>query len=176
MDPYGASAPPPVHENISDDYSLEFLPGKADPAAEIEPDDSVPTANRVASGAEIRGSLGFLNDVDVFCPGPQVKGAVKWVIRDAVDRPRDAGAVLGAELTRGSKEPLKILVHRAGVAGKPDATNVLSPYSTPSVTLDGDPTTGCVRLRLVHDPWAVGGSLLPSPGREPYLIKLEVAP
>jgi serine/threonine-protein kinase len=176
MDPYGAASPPPVYENISDDYSLEFTPTPADPAAEVEPDDSVPTANRVAAGAEVRGSLGFLNDVDVYCPGPQVKGAVRWVIRDALDRPRDAGAVLGVELTRGSKDPLKILVHRAGVAGKPDATNVVSPYSSPAVSLDGDPTTGCVRLRLMHDPWTTGGPPIPSPGREPYQIKLEVTP
>ena len=97
-------------------------------------------------------------------------------LHDALDRPRDAGSVLSAELTRVSKEPLKVLVHRAGVAGKIDVSNVMSPYSTPPVALDGDPSSACVRIRLAHDPWTTGTPPVPAPGRETYLIKLEVMP
>jgi serine/threonine-protein kinase len=179
MDPYGASTPPMVYENVSDEYALEFTPvrgEKVDPTWEIEPNDSLSTANRVAPGAEMRGSLGFHNDVDVLCPALSARGSARWVIRDAVERPRDAGAVLGVELLRGAKDPLKVMIHRAGAASKPDATNLVSPYTAPAVTLDGDPSAGCVKLRLMHDPWGSNALTLPPPGREPYLVKLEVTP
>jgi hypothetical protein len=71
---------------------------------------------------------------------------------------------------------VKVNVHRTGGQGKPDASNVFSPYLSPPVTLDGTASAGCVRLRLATDPWAPGSAHLPAPGRDPYHVKLEVVP
>jgi eukaryotic-like serine/threonine-protein kinase len=175
VDSYGNDIRPPVFENVSDPYTLSFLPAPADPALEIEPNEGPVTANRVAVGTELRGALSFVRDVDTFCPEEKATGtSVRWVIKDAVDRPREAGAVLEVSLDRGIKDALRTVVHRPGVNGPPTAQHVIGAFTTPSSKVEG--TTGCIQLRLVLDPWVGNAPRTPPAGSEPYMLRLEAAP
>ena len=177
MDPRGADAPPPVHENISDFYTLSFSPASPSESDEIEPNDSATTAVRVPLGAEIRGSLNFANDTDVLCPSAGLAGSsLRWTVRDSVSLVRPTGTALEASLDRGGiGGSTRYVVHRAGSQGKVDAGNVLSPFVSPVVKLDGATTTGCLSLRLVRDSWT-STTKDPLPSDEPYSVKLESAP
>jgi serine/threonine-protein kinase len=177
MDARSPDAPPLVHENVSDFYELSFARAEPEESAEIEPNDSPQTAVRVPLGAEIKGVLNFANDTDVICPATGLTGSkARWVIRDSISLVRPTGTALEASLDRGGVgSGLRLVVHRAGSPGKPDATNVLSPHTSPALKLDGGPSTGCLTLRLIRDPWVDGvKELLPSD--EPYSVKLEAAP
>jgi serine/threonine-protein kinase len=177
VDPYGKDQPPPAYENVSDPYTLDFGPAGSDLGFEIEPNDSASSANRVALGGEVRGTLGFVRDVDVFCPEDRATGNAKWTIKDAVDRPRDAGAVLEATIDRGvGKDPLRVMVHRKGVSGALNAQNVASPYASPAFHLEPGTNLGCLTLRLAWDPWSTAPTGTPPTGNEPYVITLEAMP
>ncbi len=175
VDPYGDEAPP-VLENVSDPYTLRFAPATPDAAREIEPNDTAAQSTRVAAGAEVRGQLSFARDVDVYCPDEATRGRVRWVIRDALERPRDPGALLEAVLDqKGMREPARALVHRAGVDGKEGDGHVIGTYTSPPFAAEGAAEEGCVKLKLVLDPW-VRGARFPWPGAETYAVKLERVP
>jgi hypothetical protein len=177
MDPRGADAPPAIHENVSDSYTLSFARAEPDASSEVEPNDSPQTANRVDVDTELKGGLRFANDTDVICPKMGLTGSkIRWSLRDSISLVRPTGTALEVNLDRGGiGGSQRFVVHRAGSAGKPDATNVLSPFTTPALKLNGGPTAGCVSLRLVRDPW-VDGAKDPLPSDEPYAVKLETAP
>jgi serine/threonine-protein kinase len=177
VDPYGRDAVPPVFENVSDPYEVEFGPESAPSSLEIEPNDTPQLATRVRPGMETRGALAFHRDIDVFCPPDNSGGGVRWLVKDAVDRARDAGAVVEATVERGgNKEAVKVVIHRNGVQGPAGPTQIVGPWTSPKVTLDGAPGTGCLTLRLVPDPWANTERKVPPPGPEHYSVKLEDAP
>ncbi|MCU0657943.1 MAG: serine/threonine protein kinase [Polyangiaceae bacterium] len=176
-DPRGADVPTPVHENISDHYTLTFAPTPPQDNVEVEPNDSPPTAVRVDLGAEIKGTLNFANDTDVYCPATALAGsALRWVLRESAGLPRPPGVALEATLDRGNVGGnARYVLHPPKAPGKPDATNVLSPFSTPPFKNNGGVSTGCVSLRLIRDPW-VSVSKDPLPSEEPYSLRLESAP
>ncbi|MCS6898282.1 MAG: serine/threonine-protein kinase [Myxococcales bacterium] len=168
---------PVVHENVSDYYTLTFAQAAPEEATEVEPNDSTHTATRISLGTELRGVLNFTNDTDVICPAAGLTGGkVRWIIRESISLVRPTGTALEATLDKGGVGGgLRFVIHRAGSPGKPDATNVLSPHTTPALKLDGSPSTGCLTLRLIRDPWVDRvKELLPSD--EPYAIRLESAP
>jgi len=173
-DPHGADATPPVHENISDSYTLRFEKAEAAEGVEVEPNDTPQTATRIGLGVEVKGTLNFFNDEDVICPKGGLTGSsIRWVVRDSVALVRGVGTALEVTFDRGGvTTPTRLVVHRAGSAGKPDATNVLSPHTTAVTKLDGAPATGCIKLKLTRDTWA-SSSKDPSPSDEPYSVKLE---
>ena len=170
---------PPVHENVSDFYTLTFGPAAGGDEVESEPNDTPMSARRVSPGVDVRGTLNFSNDEDVLCPPAGFAGPVRWQLRDAFALGRPSGTALEATLARGSlKDSLRVVVHRPGslAPGKPDGVQVVSPYSTPPLKLDGAPTTGCLRLRLARDPWAQGpGVREPLPSDEMYVVRLDGA-
>ena len=176
-DPYGREPSPPVFENVSDSYEVDFGPETPPPGLEIEPNDTALASTRVHPGSEARGALAFYRDVDVFCPTENTGGAVRWVVKDALERPRDAGAALEATVERGgTKDAAKVTVHRQGVQGPTSATQVVGTWTSPKVALDGAPGTACITLRLVLDPWTNSDRKVPPPGPETYTVKLEDAP
>lgn len=174
MDPRGAESPIPVYENVSDFYRLSFQPTSANAEVEIEPNDTPQTATHVAPDVEIKGVLNFVNDADVFCPDTSLaKGSIRWTIRDSVSLPRPNGTALEIKQDRGGVGgSARYVLHRTGSLGKVDSTHVLSPFSTPTIKLDGSPFTGCISLRLLRDPWS-DVRKEPLPSNEPYSIKLE---
>ena len=175
-DAYGRDAAPFVFENVSDPYELDFGPSTAAGNFEVEPNDTAQAPSRVPVGAELRGALAFHRDADVFCPQERGATSIAWVVRDAIERPRDSGTALEASLDRGgNRDPLRVILHRQGVQGQATATQIIGTWNTPRVALDGAPSTGCLTLRLAPDPWASGDRKVPSPGAETYSVKLEEA-
>ncbi len=179
-DAYADDAPPPVLENVSDTYELSFAPVERARGHELEPNDQPATAGRVAPSSEVRGELAFVRDVDVFCPDERATGkAARWVVRDAIDRARDAGVVLEITLERGGmREPARTLVHRAGVQvpSKDTEGHVVGALTTASFTPSAGAQTGCIRLRLALDPWSAAAPRHPPAGVAQYSVTLELAP
>jgi len=167
VDPYGGP-PVYVHENVSDTYTLTV--GAASPAAseEVEPNDRVASANPIAPGASIAGTLAWTRDEDVFCVAAGTPGALRWKVRDEV---RDAGAVLEATPLRGTLEGAPVRIH-AGM-GKVSATDVQGPWRSERI-VEGGGEPRCLRLRLTNDPWsAFAAAMVPAGGNDGYVVEVE---
>ncbi len=178
VDPYAGDSPPPVMENVSDTYALSFSPSERIVGREVEPNDQPPTAGRLRVASKVRGALAFVRDVDVFCADDRDEGKpVRWVVRDAVDRARDAGVVLEATVERGGmKDPDRTLIHRDGVQSKELAGHAIGAWTSAAFTPTPGSQLGCLRLRLALDPWSTVAPTHPPAGSEEYSVTLEAAP
>jgi eukaryotic-like serine/threonine-protein kinase len=184
LDPYGAPEPPYVHENVSDAYELTLAIAGSDGGVEVEPNDKVPSAQRIEPNSPIRGALGWVADEDVFCTagsegGAPPSGRASFRVDDTK---REPGVVL--EITPviasegvSSDESLPVRVHEPAKQGQPALTDqdVASPWESEAFELASGPS--CVKLRLAPDPWTTGASpAVPKGSHETYRITLEPAP
>jgi serine/threonine-protein kinase len=170
LDPYGGETPF-IHENVSDTYSVSIGVASPKPGEEVEPNDSVASADPIVPGTPMTGTLGWARDVDVFCVPASTVGAIRWRVRDSR---RDAGEVLQATPIQGAVDGAPIRVHLG--QGKTSATDAQSPWQSPPIP-DGD-APRCLRLRLVNDPWAsvAGPGTVMAGGNEAYVVEVEKAP
>lgn len=176
-EPYGAPSPPFVLENVSDSYALRVAAAAPDPAFEIEPNDARQVAIPVEPGNGVRGTLAWTEDEDVACVAPSVTGRVRWIVEDAVDRPRDRGAVLQVTPSNGPRPGVAIRVHRAGQTGKPSATDVAGPWRSEPFDPNAGSDPACITLRLTLDPWAGDNApLTPPVSGEHWWIRVEPVP
>jgi serine/threonine-protein kinase len=167
MDPYGG-AQVYVHENISDTYVLTVGTAPITQGVEIEPNDAVASANPVAPGAKVSGSLAWARDEDVYCVAPGTKGDIRWKV---TDQRRDGGAVLEVTPMAGTLEGAAVRVH-TGI-GKPGGIDVMSPWRSARIADEGD-TPRCLRLRATGDPWAGNAAAnVPAGSGEDYTVEVE---
>jgi hypothetical protein len=141
LDGYGESRAP-VHENVSDYYSIVLGPGVETEGFEVEPNDDAAHSTMVAIGQTIRGTLGWVNDQDIVCADVQANARFRFRIDDDA---RDAGTVLAVSVLRGGEEGAAIRVH-ADRQRKATPSDVPSPYS--GITFQGL-TASCLKLRVV---------------------------
>ena len=169
---YFESGPPPVYENVSDDYRLRLEPSDAPKERELEPNDADPLGNRIAPGATLRGALGWARDVDLVCASGGAK-RVRFVVEDAVEHPRNRYSVLQVTARGGSDSGVPVRVHRAGAAVKSSARDVVGVERGPWVSMD-PAAPPCIELTLTPNPWGPSPpAAVPIPGPEPYLVRLE---
>lgn len=171
MDPYGADSPPLVTENVSDEYTLSITPVTQVQGVELEPNDDNNSATRVAPTSEVEGAISFMRDVDVFCPTLDTRGPHRWVVKDALERPRDPGSVL--EVSVQGTPGAAVRIHRAGVEGKATDLDAHSPWSSKVFQAGDTPGAGCIRVSLTRDPWSTSANRPPRAGIERYHLKLE---
>jgi len=170
---------PPVHENVSEAYSVSVALATPGPQEEIEPNDARGSGQTVVVGGELTGRLSWTGDVDVFCADRTTSGPITWEVSD---QQRPAGTVLEATPLIGDTPAPLVRVHPAGTApfGRPHLeADVSAPWQSPPM----DPGQGprCLRLRLTSDPWSdeAGG---PRPDGTAYVVRVlgeddpEVAP
>ncbi len=152
LDGYGESRAP-VHENVSDYYSIVLGPGAETEGFEVEPNDDPAHSTMLATGQTVRGTLGWINDQDIICADVQANARFRFRIDDDA---RDSGTVLAVSVLRGGEEGPSIRVH-ADRQRKATASDVPSPYS--GITFQGLTAT-CIKLRVV--PTAVGSASPPT--------------
>jgi hypothetical protein len=166
---YDKDPAPPVLENVSDAYELSIGPSTPEADAEIEPNDTTPSANSISLGRSVRGKLAWMRDVDVFCAS--TTEPVRFIIEDASPRPH--GAVL--ELTplgpSGPGDPVRI--HHPAAKGNLTERDVKSPYTTQKRKGRSPPVT-CVSLTLTQDIWANPPLPPVAPaGDQEYVVRVE---
>jgi len=176
-EPYDAAGLPFVLENVSDAYALRVSPVVPDPAEELEPNDARQVACAIAPGGQVRGVFGWMQDEDVACVAADARGKMRWVVDDAMERPRDRGAVLQVTPANGPRPGVGLRVHRAGQTGKVTADDVIGPWRSEPF----DPTSGadpaCISLRLTLDPWAGDNApLTPPVSGEHWMVRVEPVP
>jgi len=171
-EPYVEPGPPPVYENVSDDYRLRLEPSAATKEREVEPNDAAPFGNSISVGAALSGALAWARDVDLVCASAPGK-RVRFVLEDAVERPRNHHSVLQATAHGGPDSGIPVRVHRAGASVKSSARDVVGVYRGPWLTVDGA-APPCIELTLAPNPWGPSPSVaVPLPGPEEYLVRLE---
>jgi serine/threonine-protein kinase len=172
---YLESGAPPVYENVSDEYRLKLEPAEASRERELEPNDAEPGGNVVAPGSTLRGTLAWARDVDLVCAGPSAK-RVRFGLEDAPERPRRRGSVLQVTSHGGPDNGVPVRLHRAGSGVKPSPSDAVGAWRGPWLKVDpGAPP--CVELTLTPDPFGpTPPALVPLPGPEPYLVRLEAEP
>jgi hypothetical protein len=171
-DQYLETGPPPVYENVSDDYRLRLEPSQTPREREVEPNDAAPLGNVIAPGAVLRGALSWARDVDLVCAGP-AKARVRFVLEDAVEHPRNHYSVLEATARGGPESGVPVRVHRAGAPVKGSSRDVAGVYRGPWLVVD-PAAPPCVELALTANPWGpTPPALVPIPGPEEYLVRLE---
>jgi serine/threonine protein kinase len=172
QDTYFESGPPPVYENVSDEYRLKLGPGTAAPEREIEPNDAPPLGNVVAAGATLRGALAWAKDVDLVCAAPGPK-RVRFSVQDSPDRPRSRYSVLEVTPRGGADNGVPVRVHRAGASLRPSVRDIVGTWRGPWI--DVDPAAPpCVELALSPNPSGPSpAAVTPVPGSEEYVVGLE---
>ncbi|MBW2524472.1 MAG: serine/threonine protein kinase [Deltaproteobacteria bacterium] len=172
LEPYGQGTTAFVHENVSDLYRLTVSLVEPGPEAEIEPNDEPKSAQAMAPGQRVEGTLAWVDDVDVLCADPGDDGTVRWTVETEGRLP---GSVLEVTpLVGGETGPL-VRVHDPSARPFEQArlpADVNSPWSSPPVP----PRDGgrCLRLRLAIDPWTERRpGERPMPDGTPYYVELE---
>ncbi len=169
MDARGSAAPF-IYENVSDEYSVTLGPSDLDDSFEVEPNDEPGAANLVEPEATVSGVLGWVGDVDVFCPKVDSTGRFRYRVDDD---PREGGAVLSVSLATDGTEGAAVRVHtrRSKPATSSDAS---APFT--GFTFRGT-SRSCLVVRLTLDPGASKPSeLVPRGSRSKYRVALEPAP
>jgi hypothetical protein len=166
---------PFVLENVSDAYQLRVDTVTPESSEEVEPNDVVGSAARVAPGQILEGTLAFVGDEDVVCVEQHLDAAIAWEVRD---ESRPAGSVLEATPLVDEKPGPLVRIHAvtAKPFGRPRMeADVNSPWISPRI--DSGPDERCLRLRLTSDPWSdVGPDHRPQPDLTRYQIGLLAAP
>jgi len=170
LDPYGG-APPFIHENVSDSYTLLAAATEPEPDHEIEPNDQVASAEQLAPGATLTGTIAWAHDEDVLCIPEQIPGKIRWKVRDGL---RDTG-VLQVTPIRGGAEGAPVRVHRGG-SGKTSSSDVLNPWISASIAKEAEGSR-CIRIGIEKDPWSGDrAGVVPSGGSEAYVVDVEAVP
>lgn len=171
-DPYTEAGPPPVYENISDQYVIKLGPAPEPRGVEIEPNDVPSVGTEVAMGSAVRGKLAWMRDVDVYC-APEAEREIVFVIEDAVERARDPRAVLQVTPLSGKDANIPLRLHRRGANVKPSDRDAVGTYRTSPVTAPPG-ERACVALELVPNPFGPAPLPLVAPaGKEPYVVRAE---
>jgi tRNA A-37 threonylcarbamoyl transferase component Bud32 len=169
---YLESGPPPVHENVSDEYRFKLEPVKPMTDHEYEPNDAAPLGNTVAVGETLRGALAWARDVDLICAAPK-KGRVRFSVEDSPDRPRSRYSVLEATPRGGPDSGVPVRVRRVGQSVKPTPSDVVGTWRGPWIDVD-EAAPPCIELVLTPDPWGPAPpAVVAIPGSEEYLVRLE---
>jgi serine/threonine-protein kinase len=166
-DAYGAPAPPPVYENVSDRYRFTLVAAAPSDTGEIEPNDLPASANSLVVGQGRKGVLGWAHDEDVHCLAPEANGAgARFSVDDAA---RPGGVVLEVTPILAGEEGASVRIHTGGT-GRISAGDVMAPWTSSALAAGA---RACLRVRLVGDPWIAGSNLLPSGGSEEYAVRVE---
>jgi eukaryotic-like serine/threonine-protein kinase len=169
---YLESGAPPVHENVSDDYRLVVRGATATPERETEPNDGPPLGNAVAPGGLLRAALGWARDIDLVCAAPGA-ARVRFVVEDAVERPRSHYSVLQVTMRGGPDDGIPVRVHRAGAKVQASPRDVIGAWKSVPVKFDAA-VPPCVELTLVPNPWGpTPAAVVAPPGDEEYLVRVE---
>jgi len=169
-DPYTHAGPPPVYENVSDDYTLELRAQKLDPTREVEPNDTPRNPSLLEPGSEFRGKLGFMRDIDVLCSSSP--GKLRFSVEDGDNRPRPRESALQVKPLSGPDQEVPVRVHRAlqGVPRSP--RDALSPWL--SSKIDSAGSAVCIELSLVPNPWGPTPAPDVAPASETeYVVRVE---
>ena len=151
-DQYSALPPPPVYENVSDQYRL--LLERSEPMAEYEtePNDSVRDATAIGVGGKMMGRLGWMRDEDVFCVSGGA-GTVRFTVVDAERAPRPAESVLQIVPHEGPTAGIPVRLYRSAGASPATTTDAHSPWHSPDFNLQESPSP-CLTLSLAPNPRA----------------------
>jgi serine/threonine protein kinase len=169
---YFEGPPPPVYENVSDDYRVRVAPVEAPPERELEPNDAQPLANPLPLGVAFRGSLPWSRDVDLLC-APAGAKRVRFAIEDSVERPRARHSVLEATPRGGPENGIPVRIHRPGSDVRASPRDSVGRWQSAWIPVDPS-ALPCVELRLVPNPWGVAPlPVLAPPGDEEYQVKAE---
>ena len=176
-EPHGAESLPFVQENVSDTYALKITPVVPEPSEELEPNDARQVACSIAPGGEVRGVFGWTEDEDVACVASDARGKMRWVVEDALERPRDRGAALQVTPANGPRPGVGLRVHRAGQTGKVTGDDVIGPWRSEPFDPSAGAAPACVSLRLTLDPWAGDNApLTPPVSGEHWMVRVEPVP
>jgi serine/threonine protein kinase len=169
-DEYKREPPPPVFENISDDYELSVQGAAATSDFEVEPNDVIAVASSVAPDSVLRGRLSWMRDVDVVCV-KEGAHSVRFIVEDP--HPRARGAVLEVTPLAGPDHDVPTRLYRLGGGVKPSPTDAVGRYRAAVIPLSpGHPA--CLSLALVPNPWAPTEQPLVAPaGDEEYSVRAE---
>jgi serine/threonine protein kinase len=171
---YVEPGPSPVYENVSDEYRLKLEPAEESQERELEPNDAEPGGNVIMPGGTLRGALAWARDIDLVCAGPSPK-RVRFVLEDAPEHPRRRGSVLQITSHGGPDNGVPVRLHRAGSGVKPSASDAVGAWRGPWLRVATQPP--CVDLTLTPDPFGpTPTAVVPLPGPEPYLVRLEIEP
>jgi serine/threonine-protein kinase len=169
---YFEGPPPPVFENVSDDYRLTLKPTRPNAEREVEPNDAAPLGNVVPSGAALRGTLGWTRDVDLLCSAPGSK-RVRFVVEDAVERPRARASVLEVKPKSGPERDIPVRVHRAGVSVPKSPRDASGAWRSAWIDVDAA-APPCIEVTLGANPWSQPPlAIVPPPGNEEYSVRVE---
>jgi predicted Ser/Thr protein kinase len=164
---------PPVFENVSDDYRIALKPARASAEHELEPNDSTQSPNSVAPGVAFRGRLAWTRDVDVLCSAAGAK-QVRFVVDDAVEKPRTRAAVLEVKPKSGPERDIPVRVHRAGASLPKSPRDSSGAWQSAWIDVDPGGPPPCIELALAPNPWAPPPlALVAPPGGEEYLVRVE---
>jgi len=156
----------PIHENISDGYRLS-LGASDDGAADVEPNDGIEGATPLAPGAELQGSLGFTDDVDVVC---STESNVAFVVDDPERR---FGTVLEVTPRVGESPMPLVRVHASRAVPHSSRTRMAADVNGPWKSPPCAASRCCVELRLTRDPWAHSDAVGPRPDETRYWVRVE---
>jgi serine/threonine-protein kinase len=166
---------PPVYENVSDWYTLKFVPTAPEPRAEVEPNGQPSSAEMLTPGASKHAALGFARDEDVFCAAPG-SGRVSFELNEGVSGARPRDAVLQVTPIGGPGDEIPVRVHGALAAITPSERDQKSPWTSPAVDLAAT-TPACLVVTLVPNPWApTPHPLLATPSYTQYSVTLKPSP
>lgn len=174
MDPYGDERAPLVFENVSDRYTLSLGPAAVDPAVELEPNENVASATSLRAGAEIRASLPFVRDLDVFCAEAGTVGKVRFTVREPDLRLRAAGLALEVTALSGPRAGVGIQLHRA-MSGRASPLHAAVSLTTDALDVLGTTGPPCIQVRVAVDGLAVAPPRGPLSCADPYIVKMEAA-
>ncbi len=171
-DTYFEAGPPPVYENVSDEYRLRLEPATATPEREVEPNDAPQVSNTVALGATLRGALAWTGDVDFVC-APATAKRVRFSVEDSPDHPRSRYSVLQVTSRGGTDNGVPVRVHHAGASVPASPRDTIGVWRGAWIGVDSA-APPCVELTLTPNPWGPQPpAVVAIPGSEEYLVRLE---
>jgi serine/threonine-protein kinase len=169
---YFEAEPPPVYENVSDDYRVVLRPAQAAPERETEPNDAPPLGNTIPIGGTLRGRLAFAKDRDLVCASATT-GRVRFHVEDALERPRSRHSVLEVTSRGGPDHGIPVRVHRAGSSVEATPRDAVGAFSGPNIDVE-TANPPCIELTLVPNPWGpTPPAIVAIPGEEEYLVRVE---
>lgn len=170
LDAYGEARSPFIQENVSDEYTVRLGPGDGDPTYELEPNDEVVSAQTLPLGTTMRATLGWVKDVDVYCPTVESTSAYRYRVED--EPGREGGAVLNVALSQSGNVGTSVRVHAAqDVEVTP--TDAVSPFTGFSFRGFSPP---CLIVQASIDPAATKRDLVARGSRVHYRVTLEPEP
>ena len=169
-----------VLENISDWYVFRVGPASPTQGVEVEPNDAPTAGVPLQVGQEVKGRIGWTDDIDVVCvtAGPSEHVSARWAVTDALEHARERGAVLEVTPTvQGRPGPLVRLRRADPIAAKPStATEVYGTWRSEPFRLNPG-ERACVQLQLGFDTLTSADSTLRPPvSNEQWAVRAENVP